>query len=357
MLVAGAAEAAPPARQRMVAVVRPVGAEAEAREVATRIIAELMANEIPIVAISCDTLDAACATPADRNVAATVLIAGTSRFPTVAVFGPSREGKPQRIDVVFKGAASPTALAVRTMEVLRVLLLEPVAAEVAPAPSSSAAPPGRAPPPRPVAEPPPRESPKTADEEEEVVEPVERIPFAWTRRAVRFGPTWFGSVSGLVSSFGAAVSLIAPTSRHLQFSVFLAGGAFGRDERTVDGVASIKQALGVAQMEWHGVVGSRLGLSGGLGFGLHYFQVDGQVLGVNPLGPGTVLSPLTSRRFSPAFSGSLGATVAVGRQLALFLEGRVYFLTQIPVVQVNSVEVGRTGDPGLSLTAGVEFRL
>jgi hypothetical protein len=359
LLVASASVAAP-AAQRMVAVVRTVGAGAEAQEVATRIIAELMASEVAIVAVSCAELDTACSAPPAKNIVATVLIVGRARFPRVAVLGPSHAGKRERIDVTSAAGAAPTALAVRTMEVLRAMLLEPDAAVPAAAsPASSPAPSSNGPRPRALAAPPLASAAveaKGQDEDEVEGPPEEPNPLASSRAAVRLGPTWFGSVSGLVSSFGAAASLLVPATPKVQFSAFLAGGAFGHDEQTADGVASVTQALGLVQAELHGTLGRRFGLSSGLGVGFHYLRVEGSARRPLSDAPPAAGASHTDGRFSPAFSGSMGATVAVSRVLALFLEGRVFFLTQIPVVLVNGAEVGQTGDPGLSLTAGIEFR-
>ena len=105
-------------------------------------------------------------------------------------------------------------------------------------------------------------------------------------------------------------------------------------------------------------MGHRFGLWGGLGGGVHYFHIEGRAPAF--IGSGAAAVILVSHsggHFSPAFSGSLGATFALGHKLALFLEGRVFYLTRIPVGLVDGVAVGQTGAPGLSLATGVEFRL
>jgi hypothetical protein len=342
-------------------VVKTPDADKACQEIATRIIAELTADGVPVVALTCSASDPACSTVSGERAAAIVSVqlrdskcavqvrandaAGVEPGGSPGAVG--RAGRVQRIADVESGG-TPAALAVRTVELLKAMLLEvadpPVPeASVAQLPDEEAAA-------HDVqadvqADP---EADSQADAEADASAQKASGPSKFT---MNIGAAMIGSFGGLSPAYGPALSVGRRTSDHVLLSVFLAGPAFGRDQRNPAGSVSVRHELAALQADLMGVFWSRIVLRAGIGAGLYHIQIDGQP---------TMATPKVGRSdggFSWMLSWSAGVVANLRSDIGLFVDGRMFVLTPTPVVLLNGLEVGRAGNPGISITTGVEIRL
>lgn len=344
-----------PGARPLVAVARARDADGICQEIATRIVAELMADGVPVMALTCATIDAACLAIPDTRAAATVLVQRWGGIPGVEVRagdairtdrGRSRtgpdSGRVQRLAEADSGGG-PAALAVRTVELLRAMLLEGVDA---PAPAPSSVPPVRA-----------QAATEQLSDSEGVPEGtwVLSLPSAPTgphKIVITVGVAMIGSFAGLGAGFGPALRFGRRTLDHVDLSVFLAGPAFARDQHNPMGSVTVSQELAAIEadllaMPWNGVV-----LRTGAGIGLYHIHVDGHVQ------PGdSVLTGTSGAGSSAAVIWSAGAVANLRPDVGLFLDARLFLVTPTPVVLLNGSEVGRAGNPGIVLTSGIELRI
>jgi hypothetical protein len=170
---------------------------------------------------------------------------------------------------------------------------------------------------------------------------------------------------GLNNSYGPALTVGRRTSDHVMLSVALAGPAFGRDQTNAAGTVSARHEMAALQADLLGLFLHRIVLRVGIGGGIYHVSIDGRppVQTQGPVAPGdprggiTAASGRSTGSFSGLLSWSAGVVANLRPDIGIFLDGRMFVLTPTPVVLLNGLEVGRVGNPEVSLTAGLEFRL
>ena len=101
----------------------------------------------------------------------------------------------------------------------------------------------------------------------------------------------------------------------------------------------------------------------GIGAGVYHISINGRPpqdagFPVDAVPPGTTF--VTGRNtgaLSGLLSWSAGVVANLRPHIGVFLDGRMFVLTPTPVVSLSGLEVGRVGNPQISLSAGLEFRL
>jgi hypothetical protein len=353
-------------RRRLVAVIRAPDADGGCQEIVTRIIAELMAGGVPVVALTCPSDDLECMAVSGVSVSAIVLVQRRNNIRAVevragAVFESSGRpspvvardfGRVQRVaDSESGGGAS--ALAVRTVELLRAMLMEVADSSSASSSSASTGDPG------PAADVAVRQSidpePVSGTKVKEKSAPV---PTGSHNFTIKVGAAVIGGFSRLDAAYGPALSVGRLTSPHVLLSVTLAGPAFGRDQSNELGTVSIRHEMAKLEASLVGLFWNRLVLRAGVGGGLYHIHVDGQI---NNGGGMFVDLPPPSMGSAGAFSWLLSWSAGIVANLrpdfGLFLDGGLFVLTPTQVIKLGGLEVGRAGSPGMVVTGGVELRL
>lgn len=358
----------------LVAVVRARDADGPCQEIVTRIIAELMSEGVPVMALTCAAVDVACLTISDTRAEATVTVQRRDGVPGVEVRtgdtarshreGLSRTGPNSvRIERLAESdsGGGPAALAVRTVELLRAMLWEggdqrspspwpsPLPSET----TGSTVPSGRS-----ASFLTPRDG--IAEQEfdlEDVpeatwVSSLPSAPMGPRKISVTIGVAMIGSFAGLDAAFGPTLRLGQRVSNHVDLSVFLAGPAFARDQQNIVGSVTVRQEMAALEadllaMPWNGVV-----LRTGAGIGLYHIQVEGHLNLID-----SALTGRSASGSSAALSWSAGIVANLRRNVGLFVDARVFVVTPTQVVLLNGVEVGRAGNPGLVVTSGIELRI
>ena len=350
----------------MVAVVRAADADVPSQEVAMRIIAELMASGVPVVALTCEPGAPTCASIAGERVLATVVVARHDDVPAIEVHP---GGSLRRASAVLVGTPAPPvgsyraggalaagegpgALAVRAVELVRVILLE-VSDSVEEPDRGAAASAGTAPP---VGQAVSRRAAPPADDDDAVGADRDAPPPEAARLAGRMGALALGSLNGLSTGYGPALSVAHRTARHVGLSLLLAGPAFGTDRFSADGShVSVRQELVVAGADLVGSLGTRWIVGTGFGVGAYHVQVTGHPTNLVFNAPASV--GRSTGGFSTMLTWSVSAVANLRHDVGLFVDGRLFVLTPTPVVLLNGTEIGRAGNPGLLVTAGIELRI
>jgi hypothetical protein len=366
--------------RRLVAVVKAPDADGTCQEIVTRIIAELMADGVPVVALTCAGSDPACVAFSGAAVSAIVLVRRRDNIRAVEVragdaigsrgAGPAvvaaHLGGVQRV-ANLESAGAPAALAVRTVELLRAMLIDvadlsDVGGVTAPTPEVAVE--------------------QKADSEiaSDVVEVADSadtsqlrsstvLPIGPHNVTMNIGASVIGGLARLETAYGPSLTVGRRTSDHVLLALMLAGPAFGRDQTNAAGTISIRHEMAVLEADLLGLFWKRLVLRAGLGAGVYHIHVDGQVNPTSTLPsgrfgnvfPGSASGPFPTGRsaggFSALLSWSAGLVANFTSDIGLFVDGRIFVLTPTPVVLLNGLEVGRAGNPGIVVTTGVEFRL
>jgi hypothetical protein len=169
-----------------------------------------------------------------------------------------------------------------------------------------------------------------------------------------------GGFSGLQTAYGPALSIGRRTSDHVLLSFVLNGPAFGPDQSGLRGTASIRQEMAIIQADLVGLFWKYLVLRAGIGAGVYHIHVDGIGSGFFT-GPGGMFDSFapaagTAAAFSWLLSWSAGIVANLRQDVGLFLDGRLFVLTPTQAVALGGQELGRAGNPGMTLSAGVELR-
>ena len=363
----------PQAGRGMVAVVKSPDADGPCQEIVTRIVAELMADGVSVVALTCPTAAPACVAGSGARVSAIVLVQVRDNVRAVEVHAaePSQPGYlvPARATVPAarvrrlaeaQTGGGPAALAVRTVEVLRAMLVEGAGAELPPgsvaARDSSAAATVRARPASPPASP--------ADAEVSAEPSRALVAVGPANITLGAGAAMFAGFDGLNPAFGPALTIGRRAADHVMLSLALAGPGFGRDQSNAAGTVSVRHEMAALQADLLGLFLRRFVLRVGVGAGLYHVSIDGSpppgAVSVTPMG--IRADPMLGvGRSAGAFSGllswSAGVVTNLRPHLGIFVDARMLVLTPTPVVSLNGLEVGRVGNPQISLSAGLEFRL
>jgi hypothetical protein len=346
------------ANQRLVAVVRSPDADGASQEIATRIVAELMADGIPVVVLTCSSVDPVCMAVSGTPVSAIVLVqrqnnnvsavevrAGGAVAKERGAWSPAvlDGGRVQRV-ADGEAGGSPAALAIRTVELLRAMLIE-VSEQQADAPTGPAG--------HQTSETPAAVVHQTVDTGTRGL-----LPIGPRNLTLSMGLAVFGGLQGLSTSYGPTLSLGRRTSDHVLLSAVLAGPSFGRDQKGVSGTVSVRHELAMLQADLLGLFLNRFVLRAGFGAGVYHVHIQGQSNG-GDFDPFTG-QPLHPGRSDGAFAGllawSAGAAVNLWPDVGLFVDGRLFVLTPTPVVLLDTFEVGRVGNPGVVVTSGLELR-
>jgi hypothetical protein len=357
--------------RHVVAVVRTPDPDGISQEIVTRIIAELVAIGVPVMVLTCSTVDSDCLPVAGVRLSAVVLVArhDNDRRAVEVWSGDSFEsggagtlvaisdqrGRAQRL---ANGDArwEPAALAIRTVELLKAM--RPEEADVAPAgdahgPQAPQAP--RAPndpvEQQPDPEPVPGPTIATGDDGRATV------PAGPHNVTMNVGIAVIGGFSGLQTAYGPSVSIGRRTSKHVLLSFVLDGPAFGPDQPGMFGTASIRQEMATVQADLLGLFWKSLVLRAGIGAGVYHIHVDGT-------GPGFFASTRAAfvppsggaSGFSWLLSWSAGVVANLRQDVAVFLDLRMFVLTPTQAVALGGQELGRAGNPGVTLSSGVELR-
>jgi hypothetical protein len=388
----------PPVARPLVAVVRAAGAEGGPRhddatqEIATRVIAELMAAGIAVMAAACDSGDVACMSPSQLGLVATVLVADEPAGPTIEVRAtraaratralptarvtrasaavPPRAERPRsaattptpwvhRLGSDVDGESRPAALAIRTVELVRALLLDS-AADAGPAGSVAVAGEAQAQ----VAEgTPPTEdgggggvtAQKNDDEgadgdpAPEAIQHRSALPPERPRLiAASMGVAVMTSFSGIGPSYGPSFRLVRQTSKHVALSLILAGPLFASKLEAPSGTVRVRQEMAVAEVSVGGHLGAKLRPRAGIAAGAYHIAVNGNVY---DLGYGR-----QDGAFCLAFAWSVGLVADFRPGVGVFLDASMVLLTPTPVVLLRGFELGRAGNPGMLVASGIELR-
>jgi hypothetical protein len=354
--------AVPPAAgpRPLVAVVRAAAAEGGPRhddatqEIATRIIAELMAAGIAVMAAACAADDPACIRPSQPGLLATVLISDEPSGPALEVKpagSPAGTARAWRLGAEANGESRPAALAVRTVELVRALLLEPPPGTTAVADDAAGSQPDDA---------------AGADTDDDGVvwqqgddahpddaverksEPPPPRPAPVFMMAASVGMAVMGSFSGIGASYGPTIRFVRRTSEHVALSVLLAGPLFASKLEAPTGTVRVRQEMLVADVSLTGKLGPRVQSRAGLGAGVYHIAVNGNV---HDLGSGR-----QEGAFCVAIAWSLGLVATLLPDVGLFVDGAMVLLTPTPVVLLQGFELGRAGNPGILVSSGIEWR-
>jgi hypothetical protein len=365
---AASTDAAPGSRT-MIAVVRTPDADRGCQEIVNRIVAELMADGVSVVALTCPAGDPTCLAGSGARVSAIVLVqvrdnvravevhaseTASGRMVPATVTAASSTARVQRVADADTGGA-PATLAVRTVEMLRAMLVE--GPDTGPAVRRTAA----------VTPAPPmvRARPQKEEEDEEDSPPaatglVAVGPFNLT---MNVGVAMFTGAGGLNNAFGPAFSIGRRTSDHIVLSLALAGPGFARDQSNVAGSVSVRREMAAFQADVIGLFLGHLVLRGGMAAGVSHIAIEGHpVNGGFSSPPGgfgapTIVSGRSTGAFSGLLSWSAGLVANWRPDMGIFVDARLFVLTPTPQVNLNGVAVGRAANPQLALTAGLEFRL
>ncbi|MBC8132719.1 MAG: hypothetical protein H7X95_07035, partial [Deltaproteobacteria bacterium] len=223
---------------RVVAVIRAPGADSVCQEIVTRIVAELMTDGVPVVALTCPTDEAAqadCLAVAGTRVSAVVAVHRRDDIRSVEVrtgvtavslsqrsgglVSAKAGGRVHRLADSGTGAV-PAALAIRTVELLKAMSVEAVDSE----------------PETPVEE--PKAQPVDLESIQVATKSVDSRPFG-SNSVVPVGPRnitmsvgamVFGGFAQLASAYGPTLTVGRRTSDHVLLSLVLAGPMFAGDQ-------------------------------------------------------------------------------------------------------------------------------
>ncbi|MES1205492.1 MAG: hypothetical protein ABUS79_06105 [Pseudomonadota bacterium] len=349
------------ADRRLVAVVKAPDADGACQEIVTRIIAELMADGTPVVALTCPATDATCMAMSGARVSAIVVVqlrdnvravevragdaaqAGAGRHTAAVV---SESGRVQRVADTGAGAP-PAALAVRAVELLRAMLFEVAAG---PGASASAAVPI-------VQQAVDVETTASAGRAAGEPEPAGPglVGMGPNNVTVSIGAAVIGGFAGLNAVYGPMVTVGRQTSKHVLLSALLAGPAFGPDQSNIAGSVTIRHELAALQADLMGVIWRRFVVRAGIGGGFYHIHVDGRPNGL-AMSSGEVTNRSTGG-FAGLLSWSAGVVGYIRPDVGVFVDGRMFVLMPTPVILLNGIEVGRAGNPGLTVSAGVELKM
>jgi hypothetical protein len=338
-----------------VAVVRTADGDAPLDEIATRIIAELMANGITVVALGCVAAEPACLATAGDELLATVVVTRGSGRPAVVVHsgddsaeaagaGARPGGAPRVRRLAAAGGGKgplPAALAVRTVELVRALRVEAVDREAEPVVI-------------PVAD----------TEEPEEMEAFTSVSAAAPARgpstpgpprplALSLGVVMIGNFNGLGMAFGPALRASRRASEHVAVSLDLVGPAYGRDIGMELGWVSVRQEMALARLDFVSRLGSLIVGWAGAGGGIYHIQVDGHVAPVSSGG----LQAASVGAFSTTLVWSAGLVGNVVPGVGVFLDAHLILRTPTQIIRVAGTDVGQTGNPGMMVAGGVELRI
>lgn len=374
---AAASAGEPPSDKAMVAVVKAPDADGACQEIVTRIVAELMADGVSVVALTCPTADPACVAGSGARVSAVVLVQVRDNVRAVEVHSSTPPSPPSAGRLVPAHAVSggkwfqrvaeadtgggPAALAVRTVEVLRAMLVDAAdgqtaasAVDVAPAAATVRARP----------EPPARQIDDAVEERGRDLVAVGPVNLTMS-----VGVAMFAGFDGLNSAYGPALNIGRRTSDHVMLSLVLAGPAFGGDQSNAAGIVSVRHEMAALQADLMGLFWKRLVLRVGIAGGIYHVAINGRPHLDGGFNGGSVPRPGAPQdaatfavgRDTGAFSGllswSAGIVANLRPDIGIFLDGRLFVLTPTPVVLLNGLEVGRVSNPQLAFAAGLEFRL
>jgi hypothetical protein len=395
--------------RRLVTVVRAPDADAASREITTRIIAELMADGVPVMALTCAPEDAACAALSDGRTLGTVVVQGhgVSRTVEVRVESGPDANRVHRLAAEASGRG-PAALAVRTVELLRAMSLDgdetstaerpmrpmrpmptpstslssPPPPPLLPWPSRSSSPsptggirraslgePATAPPPPPLAAPVRAGTTGATDATATQVRvaptsvlaapvaPTAARPAHSLNLTATVGAAMIGSFSGLNNGFGPTARVGRQISDdRFMLSLFLLGPAFGKDQQNAAGNIVVMQGLVAIDLDVHAPTGKRVMFRAGVGSGFYVIRVSGQPA-LAFMGGDTIAIGRSDSAVSIAISGSAGLVAKLHPDVGVFVDARLFVISPTPVVLLGGSEVGRAGNPGIVLASGIEVRL
>jgi hypothetical protein len=359
--------AMPPAAgaRPLVAVVRAAAAEGGPRhddatqEIATRVIAELMAAGIAVMAVACGTDDPACLAPSQPGLLATVMVSDQPSGPALEIKAAglaTGTARAWRLGAEADGESRPAALAVRTVELVRALLLEPPPGTMAVGDDA-------------VRSEPTQDLREDADtdgddddddddvawqqgEDDPLDDAVERKskppPPPAFMMAASVGMAVMGSFAGIGASYGPTLRFVRRTSEHVALSVFLAGPLFASKLEAPTGTVRVRQEMLAAEVSLTGKLGPRVQSRAGLGAGAYHIAVNGNVYDRG--------SGRQEGAFCVAITWSLGLMATLRPDLGLFVDGAMVLLTPTPVVLLQGFELGRAGNPGVLVSSGIEWR-
>lgn len=368
----------------MVAVVRAPDADSGCQEIATRIIAELMATRVPVIALTCPAADAACVPTPGGEISAVVSIQlrdglravevragetfGTRHDSAWVVAGgagrPRPGGAPAKAgDAEVVGGAA--ALAVRTVELLRAMSIE--LADYERRAPTSAVPPPAGPPvaaveagagPRDAKDATAEATSSNADLKEDDDRP--RVPIGPHNITLSIGGLVLGGGSQLGAAYGPALRVGRHAFDHFLFSLLVAGPTFGQTLQNGTGTVSVRQELAQVEADVVGAFSRLWTLRLGVGGGIYHIHAEGRIPTFVPTTDVFVPGPNLTRAVggtSGLLSWSAGAVANLRQDVGLFVDARVIVLAPAQAVLLEGVELGRAGNPALSLTMGVEMRL
>lgn len=348
----------------MIAVVKTPDADRACQEIVNRIVAELMADGVSVVALTCPAGDPSCVAGSGARVSAIVLVQVRDNVRAVEVHASETQGagrmvpasattstaRVQRVADADTGGA-PATLAVRTVEMLRAMLVEgPDASPVAGRPVAVAPVPAVA-----------RAASEEDDEEPRPSDP-DLVAIGPLNLTMNVGVAMFTGSGGLNNAFGPAFSLGRRTSDHIVLSLALAGPGFARDQRNIAGSVSVRREMAAFQADVIGLFMRHLVLRGGMAAGVSHIAIEGHPVNggfsslPNGLGGPTVAGRSTGA-FSALLSWSAGVVANLRPDMGFYVDARLFVLTPTPQVNLNGIEVGRAANPQLALSAGLEFRL
>ncbi|WP_394829729.1 hypothetical protein [Pendulispora albinea] len=239
----------------------------------------------------------------------------------------------------IEGQDDPATLAMRVLELMRASLIEPFAME-----SQSA-------------DPPPDDVahfvqsapiPPTAPEGDTNASVDER-PAPRVFLDVGLGLLWSGPDLGL--AVAPTVSLAFPIAGPFRLGVFAMAPAFGATVRAAQGVAHLRQELGLAELTWSPRLGAVAWLQprAAAGLGVYHLRVDGDAREPYRDGHDATWAFLTSL--------SAGGSLALSRTARIALDGRLLMGFPRPVVRFVSEDVGSALRPSLAITTALEVDL
>ena len=342
----------------LVLLVRPAGLDRQADEVATRILAELMANDVPVFAVRCATPGAACEPVefAAARIRATILVSRRDDILAVEV----RAGDSERVvSLPLPGGARPAAyrtlpisyltlegqdsasVAVRTVEVVRALSMDDDPGNESPSEAPHAD---------------PVHVVQVADSLR-ASPPVVAVPDVDLVANDRAHPTTFEVGVGALRSFDRLGNGFAPVLRlrhvakeHLEIWVSAMGPTVGRDLSNASGTVALRQELLEVGASLVGHLREPFWVRMGLGLGIYHLHVEGSPSIVSQTrGAG----PHEDGRFSGMMSWSVAAGANLRGRLSVFVDGRLFVLSPAPSVTLLTEEIGRSGNPGAIMTVGV----
>lgn len=341
---------------KLVAVLKGSASDVSCQEIVTRIVAELMADGIPVIALACSAAHASCLPESGVHPFATVLVERRVSGRVVEVRAgesiedldapgtpvPAETGHVRRL-TDSDAAGGPAALAIRAVELLKAMLLELDDAS------------------------PPATETKGAVVQRADVDAITTVaktappsssvvPTGRYNLTLDFGVAMLGGFGGLRTAFGPSIAVGRRSSEHVLLSGVLEGPTYAPEQISTFGSAKVRHEMLLLRADLLGLFWDAVVLRAGIGTGIYHIHVDGRGVFSDVNGLTDVVRG-SGGGFAVALAWSVGMVANLRSDLGIFLDGSMFVLTPTPLVSLNTVEVGRAGNPGLVLSMGVEFRL